>query len=113
MNDQLSRLPREELAALAIGYLDLANAFDYTSLSNGQGCSWKVSANANDRLNDIEQIMDWLTATLAPREGHWRKRFADLTESLKTPVRCQECGEEFLREVTYQVTCLDCPSPFG
>ena len=42
---------------------------------------------------------------LAPVEEEWQKVFEELKDLLATPVKCEECGKEFLREVEYQVAC--------
>ncbi len=63
------------------------------------------------RLGSIELVLgeDVLAKALAPVEEKWRRQFDDLKVDFATPVKCEECGEEFYREVMYQVTCEGCP----
>ena len=67
------------------------------------------------RLDSIERILgeDVLAKALAPVEEKWRRRFDELKVDLATPVKCEKCGEEFYREVLYQVTCVGCPPVDG
>ena len=108
------RVTCEELETLARSYLEEARSNEHEWSWSGQVGSSETRRNAfaYGRLNSIERILgkDVLDKVLAPVEEKWQKVFEDL---MATPVKCMECGEEFLREVEGQVTCLDCPSPFG
>ena len=109
------RVTRHELEVLARHYLGDVRVEEYrwaayeTTCSTGQ----RERAFGLRRLGTIERILgeDVLDKVLEPVEEYWNKEFEELKDFLATTVKCEVCGKEFLREVEYQVTCLDCPSP--
>ena len=103
---------RRDLVVLARNYLDVVRDCQYCWMAYATtGSDWlRDSALANRRLDSIERILgaDVLAKALAPVEEKWRKTFDGVKVDLATPVKCEECGGEFCREVLDQVTCEGC-----
>ena len=107
------RVTRYELEVLARHYLEKVKQYEHEWMayrctgSTGR----RMLAFGERRLDSIERILgkDVLDKVLEPVEEKWRKTFDDLRVFLATPGKCEQCGEEFDREVAYQVTCEGCP----
>ena len=108
---------RRDLEVLARNYLDDVRDCEYCSMAHAMtGSDWsRDSAFANRRLDSIERILgkDVLDRVLAPVEEKWRRMFDGVKVDLATPVKCEECGGEFCREVLDQVVCAGCGGGCG
>ena len=107
------RVTRYELEVLARHYLEKVKQVEHewTAYRCTGSTGMRMLAFGERRLGSIERILgkDVLDKALAPMEEEWRRRLDDVKVDLATPVKCEECGEKFYREVPYQVACLGCP----
>ena len=106
------RVTRHELEVLARHYLEDVRDCEYWWVAHKTtGSDWlRESEFAKRRLGSIERILgeDVLDKALEPMEEEWRRKFDDVKVDLATPVKCEECGGEFCREVLDQVVCEGC-----
>ena len=102
-----------ELRVLARHYLWRVRDCEYQWVAyKVTDCTWfREKEYAEERLGVIKRILgeSELAEALAPVEEKWRRQFVKLKIDFATPVKCEECGEEFYREVMYQVGCQGCP----
>lgn len=107
------RVTRNELEVLARHYLEHVRdvEFEWAAYQQTGSDSTRRGTFGKRRLGSIERILgeDVLDKALARVEEKWRRKFDDLKVDLATPVKCEQCGEEFYREVAYQVDCMECP----
>ena len=103
---------RRDLEVLARDYLDDVRNCEFFGVAyQTAGSDWsREKAFGLARLDSIERILgkEVLDRALEPVEERWREMFDGVKVDLATPVKCEECGEKFYREVLYQVVCQGC-----
>ena len=107
------RVTLNELEVLARHYLEDVRRCEYMWVAHeATGSDWmRKEAFGLARLDSIERILgkDVLDKALEPVEEEWKNTFDDVKVYLATPVKCEQCGGEFYREVLEQVVCQGCP----